>query len=258
MKRSSKIPFYATAGALAFFYLPLLVALVNSFNKSKYGGEWKGFTFDWYKALFHDVNIWQAFCNTLIIAVSATIVSTVLGTCAAFALHRYKDRLQFLHYLMIYSPLIVPDILMGMSLLLLFVSLKVKLGIFTIILAHITFCLSYVAMVVLGRLQDFDYALVEAAYDLGATRFQAYSRVVIPVLAPGIIAGALFAFTLSIDDFVISFFVAGPGSTTLPIYIYSAMKHGSPAIINALSVVFLALTFIVVYISQKLLEDQKK
>lgn len=257
MKRSTRLPVYATAGTLAFFYLPLLIVLVNSFNKSKYGGEWKGFTFDWYGQLFSDVHIWGAFCNTLLIAVAATIVSTVLGTCAAFALHRYKDKLQFLHYLMIYSPLIVPDILMGMSLLLLFVSLKVKLGLFTIILAHISFCLSYVAMVVLGRLQDFDFAIVEAAYDLGASRWQAYSKVVVPVLAPGIIAGALFAFTLSIDDFVITFFVAGPGSTTLPIYIYSAMKHGAPAIINALSVVFLAMTFALVYISQRLLEDRK-
>ena len=258
MKRSTRIPIYTTAGTLIFFYLPMLVMLVNSFNKSKYGGGWKGFTLDWYTQLFSDANIWQAFCNTMVIAVSATIVSTILGTCAAFALHRYKDKLQIFHYMMIYSPLIVPDILMGMSLLLLFASIGMKLGLFTIILAHISFCLSYVAMVVLGRLQDFDFAIVEAAYDLGASRFQTYSKVVVPVLAPGIIAGALFAFTLSIDDFVITFFVAGPGSTTLPIYIYSALKHGSPAIINALSVVFLAMTFALVYISQRLLEDKQK
>jgi len=257
MKRSTRIPIYATAGTLAFFYLPLLVVLVNSFNQSKYGGSWKGFTFHWYAQLFSDAAIWEAFRNTLVIAVSATVASTVLGTFAALALHRYKGKLQFAHYLLVYSPLIVPDILMGMSLLLLFVSLKVKLGLLTIALAHVTFCLSYVAMVVLGRLQDFDRSIVEAAQDLGASRLQAFLRVTLPVLAPGIIAGALFAFTLSIDDFVISFFVAGPGSTTLPIYIYSAMKHGSPAIINALSVVFLAMTFALVYISQKLLEDRK-
>ena len=127
----------------------------------------------------------------------------------------------------------------------------------TIIIAHITFCMSYVTMVVLGRLQDFDSSLIEAAQDLGANSFQTFFKVTFPVISPGVIAGALFAFTLSIDDFVITFFVKGAGDTTLPIYIQSAMRRGTPAVINALSVVFLIFTFILVFISQKLLEPKK-
>ena len=208
---------------------------VNSFNQSKGGGVWKGFTFKWYAQLFSDTRIWEALRNTLVIASIATVIATVLGTLCAFALHRYRNRLQKTHYMLVYLPLIVPDILRGISMLLLFVLLfawinpilrqtmgiRVNLGITTIIIAHITFCLSYVAMVVLGRLQDFDFSLYEAALDLGATKLQAFFKVVIPI------------------------------------YIYGSMKHGNPAVINALSVILLIVTFITVYIAQKLLEDKK-
>jgi len=183
-------------------------------------------------------------------------LATLLGTLAAFALHRYTSKLQKLHYTLIYTPLVVPEILMGMSLLLLFVALRVQLGLFTIFLAHITFCISYVTMVVLARLQDFDFAVVEAAMDLGANWWQTLWRVLVPLLAPGIAAGALLAFTLSIDDFVISFFVAGPGSTTLPIRIYSMIKFGATPLINALSALLLLATFILVWASQHLTRDQ--
>ena len=135
--------------------------------------------------------------------------------------------------------------------------IRMNLGITTIIIAHITFCLSYVAMVVLGRLQDFDFSLYEAALDLGANKFQAFFKVVVPAIMPGILAGALLSFTLSLDDYVITFFVAGKGSLTLPIYIYGSMKHGNPAVINALSVILLIVTFLTVYVVQKLLEDKK-
>jgi len=143
-----------------------------------------------------------------------------------------------------------------MSLLLMFVAMKVQLGLFTIFLAHVTFCISYVAMVVLARLQDFDFSVIEAAQDLGASWWQAATRVLLPLLFPGIAAGALLAFTLSIDDFVITFFVAGPGSTTLPIRIYSMIKHGSPPLINALSTILLVVTFAAVWLSQRLAEEK--
>ena len=244
---------------------------VNSFNRSKGGGVWKGFTLQWYQQLFSDTRIWEALRNTLVIASIATVAATVLGTLCAFALHRYHNRLQKTHYMLVYLPLIVPDILRGISMLLLFVLLfawvnpllrqtlgiRMNLGITTIIIAHITFCLSYVAMVVLGRLQDFDFSLYEAALDLGANKFQAFFKVVVPAIMPGILAGALLSFTLSLDDYVITFFVAGKGSLTLPIYIYGSMKHGNPAVINALSVILLIVTFITVYVVQKLLEDKK-
>jgi spermidine/putrescine transport system permease protein len=144
---------------------------------------------------------------------------------------------------------------MGISLLLFFAALKLELGLFTIFLAHVTFCISYVAMVVLGRLQDFDYAIVEAAQDLGAGWWTTLWRVLLPLLMPGIVAGGLLAFTLSIDDFVITFFVAGPGSTTLPIRIYSMIKHGSPPLINALSSILLLVTFLAVFFSQRLTKE---
>jgi spermidine/putrescine transport system permease protein len=246
---------YTTVAVLLFFYLPILVLVVNSFNASRFGGTWDGWTLKWYAKLFTQRDIWMALQNTLIIAVAATAVSVILGTTAAFALHRYgRSRLQRIHYSLIYTPLVVPEILMGISLLLFFVAIGADLGLVTIFLAHVTFCTSYVAMVVLARLQDFDFSVIEAAQDLGAGWWTTTWKVLLPLLAPGIAAGGLLAFTLSIDDFVISFFVAGPGSTTLPIRIYSMIKFGSPPLINALSTLLLVVTFTLVAASQRLTE----
>jgi spermidine/putrescine transport system permease protein len=251
MKRS-RFPAGVTAAILVFLYLPILVLVVNSFNASRFGGGWGGFSLVWYRRLMHQGEIWHALENTLIIALGATLVSAVVGTTAAFALHRYPGRLQRAHYSLIYTPLVIPEILMGMSLLLFFVALGLDLGLFTIFLSHVTFCISYVAMVVLARLQDFDFSVIEAAQDLGANWWVAARRVLLPMLAPGIAAGSLLAFTLSVDDFVVTFFVAGPGSTTLPIRIYSMIKHGSPPLINALSTILLVATFAAVSFSQRL------
>jgi spermidine/putrescine transport system permease protein len=237
---------------MIFFYLPMIVLIVNSFNASRFSSTWGGFSLRWYQRLYSDRDVFAALVNTLIVASGATVVSVLVGTVAAFALHRWKGRLQSAHYLLIYTPLVIPDVLMGISLLVFFVSLGTSLGIGTIMMAHITFCISYVTMVVLARLQDFDFTLVEAARDLGAGWWTTTWRVVLPLLAPGIMSGALLAFTLSVDDFVISFFVAGPGSTTLPIQIYSMIRHGSPPVINALSTILLGLTFIAVFLSRRL------
>lgn len=269
--RSSRFPKIVTVFALIFFYAPLVVVTIASFNASKYGGHWTGFSLKWYQKLFTDAVIWEALGNTIIIALISTFFATLLGTLAAIALNRKRSLFRNVQYALIYSPLVVPDILLGISLLLLFVStmgyvgpileryvgIRLQLGMTTIIIAHITFCISYVAMVVLGRLQDFDDSLIEAAQDLGANRFQTFFKVTLPVISPAVIAGALFAFTLSIDDFVITFFVKGAGDTTLPIYIQASMRRGTPAVINAMSVVFLILTFILVFTSQKLLEEKK-
>jgi spermidine/putrescine transport system permease protein len=250
--KRSRFPLVVAWLLLAFLYLPIAVVVASSFNGARFGGTFEGPTLDWYRRLFQHREIWPAVVNSLAIGVGATIASVVLGTTGAIALHRYHGRLQRAHYTLVYTPLVVPEILMGIGLLLFFAAVGLELGLFTIFLAHVTFCLSYVAMVVLGRLQDFDDAVIEAAQDLGAGWWTITWRVLLPLLAPGILAGGLLAFTLSIDDFVISFFVAGPGSTTLPIRIYSMIKHGDPPLINALSTLLLAVTFVTVWLSQRL------
>lgn len=254
MKRS-RLPLAVTAAVLFFLYLPILVLVANSFNASRFAGGWRGFSLVWYRQLFNEPEIWRAALTSLLVAAVATAASLVLGTLAAFALHRFaRSRLQRLHYLLIYAPLVAPEILVGISLLMFFVAARVGLGLLTIILAHITFCLSFVAMTVLARFQDFDEALIEAARDLGAGWWTATRRVLLPLLRPGLLAGALLAFTLSIDDFVITFFVAGPGTTTLPIRIYSMIKYGSPPLINALSTILLLVTCAAVVLSHRLTE----
>lgn len=254
--RRSRFPLLTTVAVLAFFYLPILVLVVNSFNASRFGTTWQGWSLAWYARLGAEREIWEALKITLIVAISATAASVVLGTTAALALHRYSSQLQRAHSALISVPLVMPEILTGISLLLFFATIGLPLGIFSIFLAHVTFSVSYVAMVVLGRLQDFDDSLLEAARDLGAGWWTATVRVLLPLLAPGIAAGGLLAFTLSIDDFVITFFVAGAGATTLPIRIYSMIKHGSPPLINALSTLLLVVTFLAVYLSQRLTEDR--
>lgn len=251
--KPSRIPLFTTWLVLAFFYLPIGVLIVNSFNASRFGTTWQGFTLKWYERLLERQDLWAALGNSLKIAAFASIGAMVLGTCAAFALHRYRSRLQTAHQLLVTVPLVLPEILMGMSLLLLFVAINQPLGLVTVGIAHITFCISYVTLVVQARLQDFDFQIVDAARDLGATRFQAFRKIVLPLLAPGILAGGLLAFTLSIDDFVVTFFVKGPGSDTLPVVIYSMIKKSREfPVINALSTLLLLVTFVTVWGSQRL------
>jgi len=255
MKRS-RFPLAVTLAILAFFYLPIVVLVINSFNRSRTGGPWRGFTLQWYERLFERADIWEAFGRTLIVAFTSAGASMVLGSLAAFALHRYRSRLQDVNYTFVYTPLVVPEILMGVSLLLFFSALGVERNLGVLFIGHTTFCVSYVAMVVLARLQDFDYAVIEAAQDLGADTWTIARRVVIPLLAPGILAGGMLAFTLSIDDYVITFFVSGSGTTTLPVKINSMIRKDAPALINALSTIMLCVTFLLVWISQKLNKEQ--
>lgn len=244
---------------LVFLYLPILLLVVNSFNAARFSSTWAGFTLEWYAALLSPLNrdLWAAARLSLAIALTSSLVSMVLGTLSACALHWYRSRLQQVNYGVLYLPIIIPDLLMGISLLLFFVALGATLGAGTILIAHITFCASFVTVVVLGRLQGFDENVIAAARDLGATPWVIISRIIIPLLAPGIIAGGLLAFTLSIDDYVITFFVSGPGATTLPLKIYSMVKHSKDLpVINAISTIFLALTFLIVWLSQRLTETQ--
>lgn len=254
--KKSRLCMAVTIFVFALLYLPILMLVINSFNDSRFGGVWTGFSLKWYSRLLEEKQMWMALKNSLVVACSSTIASTFLGTCAAFALHGYRSKLQKMHYFLVYTPLILPDILMGISLLLLFFALNIKLGLLTITIAHTTFCVSYVAMVMLAKLQNFDFSVVEAAQDLGANRWTVAHRILLPLLAPGILSGALLAFTLSIDDFVITFFMAGEGTATLPLYIYNKIKYGSTPIINALSTVILVLTFVAIWLVQSFSKEE--
>lgn len=248
MDQTSKIVFWTT---ILFFYIPVAVLIINSFNAARFSQRWEGFTLKWYEILFSDSVIWHAFGNTLKVAFGATFSAVVLGTLGALALNRYKGKLQSLHYGLLYTHLVLPDILMGISLLLFFISIGLDQNLFTVYLAHTTFCISYVAMAVLGRLEDFDRSVIEASHDLGASHWQTFWKVQFPLLLPGIVAGGLLAFTLSIDDFVITFFISGAGSSTLPVQIYGMIKR-SPKLpeINALSTLMMCVTMLAVVASR--------
>jgi len=242
-----------SAGVLFFLWLPIGVLVIHSFNASRFSTAWSGFSLVWYERLLNDRAIWRSVENTLVVAGVSTLISVILGTLAGFTLYRYSTRLQRGHNSLVTLPLIIPDILMGMSLLLFFLAAGLPLGLGTIIIGHITFCVSYVAITIRARLQDFDYGVVEAAQDLGAPGWVIAYKIYLPLLLPGILAGAMLSLTLSLDDFIITFFTAGPGSSTLPVHIYSMIRHGSPPVINALSTLFLALTFVLVFGYQKFL-----
>lgn len=237
---------------MLFFYLPLLVLIVYSFNDGK-SMVWKGFSLRWYRELFtYSENIWQAFRYSIGVAVVSGLLSTVIGTLGGIALKWYTFKSKKYLQLLTVLPLVVPDIIIGVSLLIMFASIHWKLGLLTIFIAHTTFNIPYVLFIVMARLEEFDYSVVEAAYDLGATERQAFQKVILPMLFPAIISGFLMAVTLSFDDFVITFFVAGPGSSTLPLRIYSMIRLGVSPVINALSVILIALSIVLTISTKKL------
>jgi spermidine/putrescine transport system permease protein len=222
-----------------FLYVPIIVLIVFSFDSSRLAVQWTGFTLNWYRQLFADQEIGRAFINSLIVAFAAVIVSGILGTLAALGLSRYRFGGKDLYRALIVCPIILPEIAMAVSALVLFVAMGLRLGLLTIIVSHIVFCISYVSLTVLGRLQGMDPCLEEAAQDLGAPPIMAFFKITLPLLSPGLIAGCLLAFVLSLDDFVISQFTAGVGCTTLPLRIYSLVKFGISPEINALSTVMI-------------------
>jgi len=239
----------AASVAYAFLYVPLAIVVVYSFNDSRLNAEWVGFTLDWYRKLAADNDMLQAAANSLIIGLVASLVSTILGTMAGVAMHRY--RLRVLPVLVV-APIAIPEILMGVSLLIFFVLLNFTLGLVSVALAHIAFCIGFVAIVVRARLAGMDETLTEAARDCGATPWEAFRHVTLPLIMPGVIAGALMAFTLSIDDFVITFFTAGAGTVTLPLAIYSMIKIAVTPEGNAVSTLLMLLTLLLIVIAAKL------
>jgi spermidine/putrescine transport system permease protein len=239
----------AALAGYAFLYIPLLIVVVYSFNDSRLNAEWVGFTFDWYDKLFHNQDMLLAAGNSLLIGLTASAVSTVLGTMAGMAMYRYRPRLLSV---LVLAPIAIPEILMGVSLLIFFVLLNFTLGLVSVALAHIAFCIGFVAIVVRSRLAGMDESLTEAARDCGASPLNAFRYVTLPLIMPGVIAGALMAFTLSIDDFVITFFTAGAGTVTLPLQIYSMIKIAVTPEVNAVSTLLMLLTLALIIVASKL------
>ncbi len=244
--------FNATSLTLGFvfLYLPIIILVVYSFNSSKLVTVWAGFSFKWYGAVFANKGYMDAAIVTLKVGLISSTLATILGTMAAYVLvraGRFRGRTLFSG--MIYAPLVVPDVITGLSLLLLFISIGFSRGITTIVLAHATFSMCYVSVVVSSRLVSFDRSLEEAALDLGCSPFDAFRNVTLPIIAPAVISGWLLAFTLSLDDLVISTFASGPSATTLPMKIYSQVRLGVSPQINALSSIMIGIVTIGVIIS---------
>ncbi len=247
----SRTVFFLT---MVFLFLPLAVLVFYSFNSSK-SMNWTGFSLVWYERLFlKERNAWRAFENSLIIALSSAAVSTLLGTLGAIGVNWYDFRFKKYIRSVAFLPLIMPEIIIGVSLLIFFAAVDLKLGLLTIFIAHTSFNLPFVFLMVMARLDEFDYSIIEAARDLGATELQTLLRVIIPVSVPGIISGFLTAVTLSLEDFVITFFVSGPGSTTLPLYVNSMIRFGVSPVINALSVVMIAGTVLITLLARNFLK----
>ena len=229
-----------------FLYAPIMVLIIFSFNSTKNTQVWTGFSTQWYGELIRDGSVLNAFKLSLMVGVTATAIATVIGTFTALALSRYEFRGKTFADSAIYAATVMPEIVVGVSLLVFFVAATVPLGIVTIIIAHVAFCISFVTIVVRARLSGMDRSVEEAAQDLGASPVQTFLRVTLPLILPGVMAGALLAFTLSFDDFVITFFVSGVGSSTLPLKIYSMIKFGVSPVINALSTVVMISTMILI------------
>lgn len=262
MKRNSTALSLAALFLYAFMYLPIMVVAIFSFNDSKHGVAWKGFTTKWYGVLLENEQALNATVNSLILAGVSAVISTVLGTLLGYGLSRYWFPAKRAVSTLMYIPVIIPDILMAVALLMFYGVLRDLLGIFelgmgTMIFAHVTFQIAFVAVVVKSRMVGLDPALEEAARDLGANRWNVFWKITFPLMMPGVVSGALLAFTLSLDDFVVSFFTAGPGSTTLPILIYSSVKRGITPDINALSTLMVVASTLLV-IATTLLQPRRK
>jgi spermidine/putrescine transport system permease protein len=237
----------------AFLYLPLVVVIAFSFNDSRLNAEWSGFTWHWYRVLLHDTDMLAAAGNSLLIALLSSLIATLLGTMAGIAIHRYDFKL--LGYLAL-TPVAMPEVLLGVSLLLFYLQvLNLTLGMLSIVLAHVTFSIGFVAVVVRAALAALDDAVFEAARDLGATSWQTFRYITYPLILPAVIAGELMAFTLSLDDFVITFFTAGVGVPTLPLHIYSMIRTAVTPEVNAVSSLLMLLTLTLILLAAKLAPD---
>ncbi|OLP45770.1 ABC transporter permease [Rhizobium oryziradicis] len=241
MKSSRFDPVVLTLG-FVFLYVPILILVIYSFNASKLVTVWGGFSLQWYRSIWSNESLMDAAWVTLRVGLVSATVGTVLGTMAALALVRFgRFRGRMLFSGMIYAPLVMPDVITGLSLLLLFVAMGVDRGIFTVMLAHTSFTMCYVAIVVQSKLVTFDRSLEEAALDLGCPPVKTFFRITLPLILPAVVSGWMLAFTLSLDDLVIASFTTGPGATTLPIKIYSQVRLGVTPEINAVCTILISI-----------------
>ena len=240
----------------AFLYVPLAIVVLFSFNDSRLSAEWVGFTLDWYRKLAGDEAMLAAARNSLLIALTAALIATVFGTMAGIAMHRYRIRgMAFL----VLTPVAMPEILLGVSLLVFFIQvLNLTLGLVSVLVAHITFCIGFVAIIVRARLAGMDENIFEAARDLGATPWQSFRLVTLPLIMPAVTAGALMSFTLSIDDFVITFFTAGVGISTLPLQIFTMIKVAVTPEVNAVSTLLMLVTLTLIVLATRVAPDALK
>lgn len=244
---------------MLFFYVPILYVMVFSFNESKSLTRFTGFSLEWYEKMFSSRPIMEAVYYTVVIALIATVVSTIIGTITAIGLSKSRRVLREVVLQINDIPMLNPEIVTAIGFMLLFTSLNIQKGFWTLLIAHIVFCIPYVILSVMPKLRQLDDNLAEAALDLGATPMQALTRVIIPQIMPGIVSGALIAFTMSFDDFIISFFTTGPGVNNIAIYVYSSIKRINPSI-NALStIIVLVVTLVLVLVNViPVIRDRKK
>lgn len=243
-----------------FLYAPIVILVLFSFTTDTFGVRWTGFTLDWYVRLLRDTRMINATVNTLWVALVSTIISTICGTLLALAMERYRFRGRTGIDAMLYLPIVIPEIVMALALLAFFAfafgvieavtGIKLRMNIWTVIIAHVAFCISFVTVVVRASLKGFDLRLEEAAADLGASPQTVFWRITLPLILPGVIGGALLAFTLSLDDFIISFFTVGPGTNLLPVEVYGRVKRAVTPSINAISTIMLVISMTLVFLSQ--------
>jgi spermidine/putrescine transport system permease protein len=229
-----------------FLYIPIGMVIVYSFNTSKMNILFEGFTTMWYNTMFRNRSLMEALWNTLIVAVYSTVISTVIGTVGAVGMSKFSFRGKNLLDKLLYIPVVIPEIVLGIALLCMYSLLNIQLGLFTIILSHITFCIPFVVITVRARLAGMDKSMEEASMDLGANRFRTFLFVTLPYLAPGVVSGAMLSFSLSLDDVIISFFTCGPGSTTLPLKVFSMVRTGVTPEVNALFTVIMLITIVLI------------
>lgn len=245
--------FFLTA-VFVYLYAPLLVLIVNSFNESKYGHTWKAFTWQWYEKLLGNETLMRAFWHSLTLALVSATLATIAGTLMAFALYRYKFAAKEAASGLLFTVLVSPDVVLAITFLVIFMALGIHLGFWSLLIAHITFCLPFVVITLFACFNGFDRHLLEAARDLGASESRSFRLIVVPLAAPAMIAAWLLCFTLSLDDVIVSSFVTGPGYEILPIRVFSMVKVGVSPEVNALSTLLLVISVILVCIAQLLLK----
>ena len=262
MTRRSSLPFNMTRFArwllvgsvFLYLYVPIAVLVANGFNEHKYGTEWRGFTLKWFEKLWQNTNLMDAAAHSLVVAVSAATLATLLGALGAIAMYRYDFRGKKFMSGLVFVEMMSPDIVLAIAFLLIFMALGISLGFWSLLLAHTTFCLPFTIITVFSRLNNFDNAVLDAARDLGASEWTAVRKILLPMSAPALIAGWLLSFTLSLDDVIISSFVSGPGYEILPIRVFSLVKIGVSPEVNVLATLMLALSLTLVLLSQWILK----